>query len=59
MANQEILYKLWLENNMPEKGVALKEIGEFAGISKSSLKSKSGQITQSGLDYAVLKFENK
>lgn len=56
MANQEILYKLWLENNMPEKGVAFKEIGEFADINKSSLKSKSGQITPSGLDYAVLKF---
>ena len=55
MANQDILYELWLENNMPKKGVTLREIGEFANRKKGHLKSKRGKITTSGLNYAVLK----
>ena len=55
MANQDILYELWLENNMPKKGVTLREIGEFANRKKRHLKSKRGKITTSGLNYAVLK----
>ncbi len=56
MANQDVLYELWLENNMPKKGVTLRAIGEFTDRKKDLLKSKSGQITTSGLNYAVLKF---
>lgn len=60
MSNQEILYKIWFQKNMPIKEVSLKEIGEFAannkGSLKSSLTSKGAQITTSGFNYAVLKF---
>ena len=56
MANQDILHELWLENNMPKKGVPLREIGEFANRKIGHLKSKRGQITTSGLNYAVLQF---
>lgn len=56
MTNQDILYELWFEINMPRKGVILRKIGEFANRKKGRLKSKSGQITVSGFNYAVLKF---
>ncbi|MCD6521433.1 hypothetical protein J7K56_01495 [Candidatus Calescamantes bacterium] len=38
------------------KEVSLREIGYFAERNKSKLRSKRGQVTQSGLNYAVLKF---
>lgn len=41
---------------MPKKGVTLREIGEFANRKKGHLKSKTGQITASGLNYGILKF---
>lgn len=56
MANQDILYELWLDNNLPKKEVTLKEIEKFANRKKEHLKSKRGQITTNGFNYAVLKF---
>ena len=56
MANQDILYELWLDNNLSKKEVALNEIEKFANRKKDDLKSKRVPITPSGLNYAVLKF---
>lgn len=56
MANQDILYDLWSTSNIPQDRVTIEEIGEFAEDKKNSFKSKSGRITSSGLNYAVLKF---
>lgn len=41
---------------MPQDGVTIEEIGEFAEDKKNSFRSRSGRITSSGLNYAVLKF---
>ncbi|MBU4305223.1 MAG: hypothetical protein KJ893_06355 [Candidatus Omnitrophica bacterium] len=56
MANQDILYELWLDNNLSKKEVVLNEIEKFANRKKDYLKSKRGRITPSGFNYAVLKF---
>lgn len=56
MANQDILHNLWIQGSKPQKGIAVEEIGEFAKNKRNSLGSRSGQITPSGLNYAVLKF---
>lgn len=57
MANQDILYDLWIKNKDSRKGVSLRKIGEFAERKRKNLRSRTdSQVSASGLDYAVLKF---
>lgn len=56
MSNQDILYGLYIEKGLPTKVVSLMDIEIFVINEKSNLKSKSNNISISGLNYAVLKF---
>ena len=56
MRNQDKLFDLWVQQDLPTCGVHLGQIGDFAEGEKGNLRSKKGTISLSGLNYAVLKF---
>ncbi|KXS43908.1 MAG: glycine betaine/proline transport system substrate-binding protein [Methanolobus sp. T82-4] len=55
MANQDILYELWMEHNNPTK-TSIHDIEVFAKQQKNKLNSSGKEITPSGFNYAILKF---
>lgn len=58
MANQDILFNLWVQSGRRTQSVSLNEIEQFAKQSKMNFQSKNGStsITPSGINYAVLMF---
>jgi hypothetical protein len=57
MANQDILYRMWIRSGNPTKSVTIRSIGSFATINQRDFVSRTSRgISRSGIDYAVLKF---
>jgi hypothetical protein len=57
VANQDILYRMWIGAGYPIKSVNIRTIGSFAVNNRKNLNSRTNRgISPSGLDYAVLKF---
>jgi hypothetical protein len=57
MANQDILYQMWIRAGYPTTSVKIGTISSFARSNQKILNSRTNRgISSSGLDYAVLKF---